>query len=247
MALGGDLLSRIEAAAVKAWPALETAEIGGWLWRYSNSGSQRVNSVSAAAFDANDVEAAIEEAERRYGMRRAATRVQVSEVSAPADLDDRLAARGYHRHDPSVTLAKPVAPDVVLTARVTLSPEPSAEWFALYASVLTADRRSVAPRILQMIPPPRAFAVVHRSERPISTTLGLVDGNLCAVECVATVEDARRQGGAAEALAGIESWAGREGCRWLYLQTTLTNTPARALYRRLGFVEVGRYHYRVRA
>jgi hypothetical protein len=145
MALGGDLLSRIEAAAVKAWPALETAEIGGWLWRYSNGGSQRANSVSAAAFDANDVEAAIEEAERRYGMRRAATRVQVSAVSAPADLDDRLAARGYHRHDPSVTLAKPVAPDVVLTARVTLAPEPSAEWFALYASVLTADRRSAAP------------------------------------------------------------------------------------------------------
>jgi GNAT superfamily N-acetyltransferase len=246
--MSGDrsLLARIEAAAVRAWPAPETAQIGGWLWRSSDGGYQRANSVSALAFHGDDVEAAIEEAERRYRARDAPTQFQVADVSAPPSLDARLAARGYREHDPCVTLVKPVAPDAAAPACASLAADPTDEWFALYASVITADRRSAAPRILEKVPHPRAFAVAHRAERPISTALGVADGDLCAIECVATADDGRRQGGAAEALAAIESWAGRNGCRWLYLQTGVTNTPATTLYRRLGFVEVGRYHYRVR-
>jgi GNAT superfamily N-acetyltransferase len=240
------LLARIEAAAVRAWPALETADIGGWLWRFSDGGFQRANSVSALAFHGDDVEAVIEEAERRYRARQAPIQFQVTDVSAPPHLDARLAARGYREHDPCVTLARPVAPDAVEPACVTLAADPTAEWFALYTSVITADRRSAAPRILEKVPHPRAFALTYRAERPISTALGVADGDLCAIECVASADDARRQGGAAQALAAVESWAGRIGCRWLYLQTGLTNTPAITLYRQLGFVEVGRYHYRLR-
>jgi GNAT superfamily N-acetyltransferase len=73
----------------------------------------------------------------------------------------------------------------------------------------------------------------------------VADGDLCAIQCLATADDGRRQGGASEALAAIESWARRHGCRWLYLQTGVTNTPAMTLYKKFGFVEVGRYHYRV--
>jgi GNAT superfamily N-acetyltransferase len=239
------LPARIEAAAVMAWPALETADIGGWLWRCSDGGFQRANSVSALAFHGDDVEAEIDEAERRYRTRHAPTQFQVSDVSEPPDLDARLAARGYRVHDPCITLAKPVVPDAVAPACVSLAADPTDQWFVLYASSITADRRSAAPRILKKVPHPRAFALTYRADRPISSSLGVADGELCAIQCVATAGDARRQGGAAQALAAIESWAGRNGCRWLYLQTTLTNTPARTLYRRLGFVEVGRYHYRV--
>jgi N-acetylglutamate synthase len=238
-------LARIEAAAIRAWPALDTAHISGWLWRCSGGGFQRANSVSTLTFH-GDVDSAIEEAERRYRARCAPIQFQVSDASAPPDLDARLAARGYRVHDPCVTLARPVVPDVAGVPCVTIAGDPTNEWLALYSSVITADRTSVAPRILARVPAPRAFAVTHRANRPISTALGVADGDLCAIECVATVNDARRQGGAAEALAAIESWACRNGCRWLYLQTGVTNTPAMTLYSRLGFVEVGRYHYRVR-
>ncbi|HZA01282.1 MAG TPA: GNAT family N-acetyltransferase [Hyphomicrobiaceae bacterium] len=239
------LLARIEAAAVRAWPALETADISGWLWRFSNGGFQRANSVSALAFDGDDVEAAIEEAERRYRTRHAPTQFQVSDVSAPPSLVARLAARGYREHDPCITLAKLVVPDAVTPACVILAADPTDEWFALYASSITADRSSAAPRILAKVPPPRAFALTHRAERPISTALGVADGDLCAIQCLATADDGRRQGGASEALAAIESWARRHGCRWLYLQTGVTNIAAMTLYKKFGFVEVGRYHYRV--
>jgi hypothetical protein len=31
-------LAEIEAAAVRSWPALETADVDGWLWRYASGG-----------------------------------------------------------------------------------------------------------------------------------------------------------------------------------------------------------------
>ena len=40
-----DDLRRVERLHVRAWRALETAIIHGWLWRYSGGGSQRANSV----------------------------------------------------------------------------------------------------------------------------------------------------------------------------------------------------------
>jgi hypothetical protein len=63
------LLAQIEAAAVRAWPALETADIDGWLWRYASGGSLRANSVSTLSFRGVDLDAAVRDAERRYHLR----------------------------------------------------------------------------------------------------------------------------------------------------------------------------------
>ena len=92
-----DTLLAIEQAAVRSWPALETADIDGWLWRYASGGSQRANSVAALAFTGRDVETAIDEAERRYRAKGAPCRFTISEVSEPGDLDARLERRSAIR------------------------------------------------------------------------------------------------------------------------------------------------------
>jgi len=101
-------LLAIEEAAVRGWPALQSSVIDGWIWRHTSGGSVRANTVAALAFTGSDVEAAITEAERCYRAAGAPPRFTVSEVSAPADLDERLAARGYIRGDDHVTMAKRV-------------------------------------------------------------------------------------------------------------------------------------------
>src|SRR6266550_3035008 len=104
-------LRGMERLHVRAWPALETADIDGWLWRYSGGGSQRANSVSALAFWGADVDAAIAEAEARYRARGASPMFQVCHVNAPTDLDERLQRRGYRLQEPCIALAKSIAPD----------------------------------------------------------------------------------------------------------------------------------------
>src|ERR1700727_1869296 len=104
-----DDVRAIERLHVRAWPALETAVIGGWLWRYSGGGSQRANSVSTVQFTGDDPAAALDEVEARYRAREAPIRVQTYDLTAPDGLTKLLQARRYGEGETTTTLMKPVS------------------------------------------------------------------------------------------------------------------------------------------
>lgn len=246
MLIARDTLLAIEHAAVRSWPALETAVIDGWLWRFASGGSLRANSVSALQFrDGADVEAAIDSAERRYRAHAAPSRFTITQVSAPADLDQRLAARGYERGEDHVTMAKDIAPTDA-PAEIALLADPTPAWFAVYLSGLGDDRRAVAPKLLAGLPPHRCYFAWRHAGSVAGTGLSMADGALASVQCMATLPSARRQGGAWSLLRAIEAWAAAQGCARLYLQAELANRPAIALYERYGFLVAGRYHVRLK-
>lgn len=237
-------LAEIERAAVRSWPALETADLDGWLWRYASGGSQRANSVATLAFHGSGVDAAVREAERRYRVKGAACRFTITEVSEPADLDARLAAMGYARGYDHVTMAKAIAGSVRAPVDVVLGADPSPEWLAIYLSGLSPDRREVAPAILAGLPARRSYFSVRRGGPVVGSGLSVADGRLASVQCMATLEGARRQGCARAVLSAIEAWAAAQGCTHLYLQAEAANAPAVALYEGCGFRVAGRYHLR---
>jgi GNAT superfamily N-acetyltransferase len=224
----------MERLHVRAWPAFETADIHGWLWRYSGGGSQRANSVSTVDFAGADVAAALDEIEARYRAKGAVARVQTYDLSAPANLADLLGARGYRDGETTLTMVKTVErgicpPEVDVLDRATTA------WRDIYLGVITENRRAVNARILQTIPPPRAFFACRRGGTVVSTGLCVADDGRGVVECMATHPDARRGGGAAAVLRALECWAADRGVRQLGLQVVATNAPAVALYRGLGF------------
>lgn len=238
-------LIEIEQAAVRSWPALETAAIDGWLWRYASGGSQRANSVSTLAFAGADAEAAIRDAEQRYRARGAASRFTITEVSAPTDLDARLAAMGYARGHDHATMAKPVAGGPS-PGDVALSSDPEPEWLAVYLAGLGSDRKEIAPTILAGLPQRRAFFACRRGGAVVGSGLSIADGALASVQCMATLASARRQGCAQAVLGAIEAWAADQGCAHLYLQVEVANVGAIALYEGFGFHVAGRYHLRTK-
>lgn len=238
-------LADIEAAVVRAWPALEIAEVDGWLWRYASGGSLRANSVAALAFTGSDPDAAVSAIERLYEAKDAPCRFTVSEASAPADLDGLLASRGYKRGEDHVTMAKDIASSTLpLPADVTVTREPTPEWLDIYLGGLSADRRIVAPRMLAGLPPQHSYFGCNRAGHLVSSGLSVVDGLLASVQCMATLGEARRQGGARAVLQAIEVHARDAGCDRLYLQAEAANTAALSLYEAFGFRVAGRYHVR---
>jgi len=239
-------LLAIEQAAVKSWPALETAAIDGWLWRHASGGSLRANSVAALAFVGASVEAAIAEAEQRYRAHGATCRFTVADVSEPGDLDWRLAALGYVRGEDHVTMAKEVAAAAALPGDVEPSRDPTPEWLTVYLSGVSADRKAIAPTILAGLPVPRTFLACRRAGSVVGSGLTIPDGDLASVQCMATLPAARRQGCALAVLRAIEARAAEQGCARLYLQAEAANTPAIALYESFGFRVAGRYHFRTR-
>ena len=241
-----DTLVAVEQAAVRSWPALQTADIDGWLWRYASGGSLRANSVAALAFVGTSVDASIAEAERRYGAQGAPCRFTIAEVSEPSDLDRRLEALGYARSEDHVTMAKAVTADVAMPGDVEVSANPTPEWLVVYLSGLSADRTAIAPTILAGLPAPRVFLACRRVGSVVGVGLTIPDGELASVQCMATLATARRQGCARVVLRAIEGQAAARRCRYLYLQTECANVAAIALYESFGFRVAGRYHIRTR-
>ncbi len=236
----------MERLAVKAWPALETADVEGWLWRWSGGGSQRANSVSTIAFTGVDVEAAIAEVEARYHGKGQAPRFQIYEATSPSDLHGRLLARGYVISEACTTLWKPIDRAARRPASTLVSDQPDEAWFEVYLSAQSASRQIVNRSIVPRAPAPRAFVACTRDGRVISTGLGVVDGPHAVIECMATRSEARRQGGAIAVLQAIEAWALEHGAESIFLQTTVDNAPAQTLYRGFGMTLAGRYCFAMR-
>ena len=237
----------IERAAVAAWPASETADIGGWLWRCSGGGSQRANSVSPLAFAGPDAEAAIAMAEARYRARGQPPMFQVCDVSEPADLDARLQRRGYRLQEPCTTLAKPIAPATAaaIGSDIEIKVTPSEAWLSVYVAGITPSRRAFAPAILARVPAPRAFLLLRHAGEPAATALGVVANGVVIAECVMTRADLRRSGGASRVMDALETWGAQQGATTAALQAVTANAPAQALYAKLAYIRAGGYHYRV--
>nr|WP_294519390.1 GNAT family N-acetyltransferase [uncultured Rhodopila sp.] len=226
---------RMERAHVRAWPALRTADIDGWLWRCSGGGSHRANSVSTIDFSGDDPEAAVIRAETLYHAAGRKAQFQTFDETSPPGLEALLQARGYRRGEPTVTMFKP--PAAGASGRdVEVRDCAGDEWIAVYLGEITESRRAANAEILERIPQPRAFFGCRRGGRIVSTAL-CVAGHRCAViECVTTRADARRQGSAREVLAALEHWAARQDTGLIGLQVVAGNTPAVTLYEQLGFV-----------
>ena len=235
---------RIERAAVCAWPALEAADIEGWLWRCTGGGSQRANSVSPLAFTGADPEAAIAEAERRYRSRGVRPMFQVCEINQPADLEGRLQARGYRVQEPCTTLAKDIAPSE-MPADVEIAGSANAPWLSVYLAGISESRRELAPSILAVVPAPRAFFLLRSQGEPMSVALGVVAHGVVIAECVATLAKFRRQSGSSRIMRALEAWGADQDATIAALQAVAANAPAQALYAKLDYRPVGGYHYRV--
>jgi hypothetical protein len=82
---------------------------------------------------------------------------------------------------------------------------------------------------------------------PAGTALAVLSDGIVIAECVGTRAGVRRTGCAAQAMQGVEAWGARRGARIAALQAVADNGRAQALYAKLDYRQVGRYHYRVLA
>lgn len=241
-----DDLRQVERAGFAAWPAVETADVDGWIWRYSGGGFGRSNSVFTLDFHGTDINAAIDRIELLYRARGRRPRFRVTDVTEPADLRQRLEAHGYHPDDGALIMAKPVRlrrPDLT---GIEWGDHPTPNWLRVYFSVLDEARQASAPAILPLIPLPRAFLKMRQRGLTLSCGLATLKDGICTLECIATREEARGRGAARAILGGIETWAHEQGAHTLHLGVAKTNAAAQRLYTKFGFEQVGSYDYLVR-
>jgi GNAT superfamily N-acetyltransferase len=231
----------LELAANDGWPAPVQARLGGWILRAAQNWTGRANSALAVGDPDRPLEAAIDAVVRWY-----ADHGQQPLINAPmplaAPVNSALDERGWTARPltlvqtaplPAVLAAVPHRPDL---PPVELADSPGDDWYAMVAEHKGTLPES-AVRVLTGVPS-AVFAQVRDADGALlAVARGAVTGTdrWLGVALLQTAPAARRRGLGAHVTRALARWAQQHGAARAYLQVEERNTPAVALYGRLGF------------
>jgi len=225
------------------WPALDEVDVGGWVARFSGGVTQRANSVVPLRAPA-DLDATLDHVERLYAARGLPAVFQLGPSAQPAGLDQVLAARGYEFGSPTSIQAAAVG-EVPQQPDVTVAESPSDEWLELWWQVDgRGDQSAVDIAVKILCGGPALYATVRDAAGVVAVGRLALVGEWGGVYCMAVRPDARRRGHGAAVLSGLLHAGRARGVTRAWLHVRAENTAAHSLYRRAGFTEVSRYHYR---
>ncbi|KQY85633.1 GNAT family N-acetyltransferase [Pelomonas sp. Root1444] len=237
------LALRAEMAGLDASAPPQQADIDGWLIRLSPGKAKRsrcINALHQGTLPLDDLLARCQQAYDAAGLPLA---IRVTPWSQPADLDARLAAKGWGVFD---------AADVMVLDRLTPEPAPAALQALdapAYAAVVGALRGSSstaiaahAERIANAPVTYQGFALNDAGGALLACGQMVVDDDIVGLYDVFSAVP--RHGHAERLCRALLALAHAQGARQAYLQVGSDNSVAQRLYARLGFVFAYRYHYR---
>ncbi len=237
------LVCRLENAATRAWPATITrAAAGGWLLR-ATPGLDRARSNNALApcreLGSEEIAPAIERVREFAREHEIAPGIQVSPLELHDGLQQALDKRGWTTGWPTVVVAGPM-PEPPPSAALSVGDHASGEWLRAWGRCEPGrDVAAHAATVFELLRGRACFAQIG------SEAVGIAvrhDG-LVGMFCVAVDPDRRRSGLGTQLVRGMLAEPRVRG-DLAYLQVEEGNVAARAMYERLGFVEIYRYCHR---
>jgi GNAT superfamily N-acetyltransferase len=199
--------------ALALWPDLETEPLGGWLLRRS-----------------------------RTSTARRANSVLAMAPSGLADDCERVITF-YERlgQRPIAAVLPGSAEDALFEDRGWVPESQDHDTVFQLAGVAAVARR---------LPASPAVAELREQGSLVTARIGdaasgvaAVDGDWAGFRSIEVSPERRREGLGLAVMAALLGWAAERGATTAYLQVIGDNTPALALYERLGFVEHHRYRY----
>lgn len=251
----------------QGWPAVESAELGGWLLRASSGFTGRGNSLLPSGDPGLPLTDAVDQVERWYAARGLPPRVHLdlprsgddSAPTGPAELGEPLAlrtlvaahplgvellGRGYQPVQPTLTMTGATAAVPPLRADappVEVDAALSADWLVAYAR-----QRSILPGVTEQVltgSPGQLFASTGAPGRLTAVARMSVHPGWAGLHAVWVDPLQRRQGLAVTLMSALATLARDHAMTSMYLQVEAGNTAAQALYTGLGFSTHHAYVY----
>jgi ribosomal protein S18 acetylase RimI-like enzyme len=239
--------ARLEPIADDAWPARERAALGDWRLNAASGHSMRINACWPLGAPDRDVDAAITAAEAWLLARGLPPCFKLTDgVFAPADLDRRLAARGYAPTKETLVMLGPPQGrrGGEERDRVVISTAPD-DAFETVFTATAGDPEDGRERLetLRRIPAPARFARLDVNGAPAAIGASAIASGFAGVFGMRTAPAHRRQGLARLVLRALLAEAATLGADRAWLQVEADNDPAIALYVDEGFEPAYRYRY----
>lgn len=243
------LVRDLEERLFNAWPALQTIHLDGWLLRMAGGHTKRANAASALFPSNLPPEELIREVRTLYRKAGLEPMVRITPLASDG-VDQALEAAGWTVFDPTLVMTASIRERIRMegasSAAIVLSEEPSDAWIegAAGAYELADWQREVLARIVTNIRVDAAFATVFIDKQPLGYGLGVAERGYVGLYDLAVAPEARGRGVGARMITSLLHWGRSKGAQTAYLQVREANPQAQALYTRLGFAEVYRYHCR---
>lgn len=249
MAADPRIIRTLEEISFNAWAALQTVYYDGWLVRFANGYTRRVNSVNPIYPSALAADAKITRCEQLYNQRGQRTVFKMTPAVFPDTLDDLLAQRGYTKEAlttvqlaPLNNLPVPERPADLLTNA------PTKDWLDAFCRLNTIDprHRPTMEHMLASVVPHCAFIALHHENEIAAVGLAVVDGAYVGLYDIVTDARWRGRGLGTQLVLNLLHWGKAQGAQTAYLQVMANNNPALRLYHQIGFRDLYPYWYRVK-
>ncbi|MCT4683318.1 MAG: GNAT family N-acetyltransferase [Roseicyclus sp.] len=224
------------------WPPAAARAVGPFTIPEGAGGGQRVSAARLTDPRASDAtEAEIDAALAALAQTGQPPLVMV--LDHQTALDDRLAARGLALRDTTHAL---------MTDSATLAAVPPpvscfAVWPPLAIQTEIWAAGGIGPARLAVMARatgPRMSFFGRIDDRPAGTAFAAILENTAMLHALEILPQHRRKGLARIMMRAAGDWAMSQGADRFATLVTGENRPAQGLYASLGFVPVGRYHYR---
>jgi ribosomal protein S18 acetylase RimI-like enzyme len=240
-------VEEVQRISALGWRALSVEPLGQWLLRAGGGFTSRANSALAVGDPGRPIDAALDAVQAWYADHGLPARLQVPDGAMPPGLVDALDRRGWTAsptvHVMTAELGHVLRASTWLTdLEPRLDDEPDDSWLACYRQ--DSGGLPSAARDVLTNHPRAIFASLRDGDRAVAIARAAVDDRWAGLFAVEVAPAARRQGLGGIVSAAALKWAGQGGARRTYLQTSVDNTGAVALYERLGYAVHHDYLYR---
>jgi len=222
------------------WPPVALDRSGVFTLRRGGGGGQRVSSASLSQeqFTGADIERA-EKAMEAMG-QPLLFMIRDNDQALDAALD----SRGYFIKDPVTLFAGPSA-QLAEHDPKGLTVIDAAEPMAVMAEIweaggIGASRLDVMRRAIG----PKSCFLGRTDDQPAGVAYVGCDKDIAMMHALEILPDLRRKGLALQMMGAMGAWALRNSAETFSLVVLTNNDAACRLYRKLGMVKVGQYHYR---
>ena len=249
-----ETINEFERMAAAHWRGTEEEWLGDWLLRAAEGFTGRANSALPLGDPGLPLDEALDAVTDWFRARGLPPMIAVPTPLAHDPqghpLDSHLSERKWlTRPGPAFVMVADlplgVPADPLSEGRaVESSPEPDDAWAARYHYRGQADLPPVARKVLTSARQ-QSFVSIREGEEVLAIARLSMAGDWAGITAVEVHPGFRRQGLGGAITAAVCREAARHGLSRVFLQVEVDNDPARALYKRLGFRDSHRYHYRV--
>ena len=234
----------LEPIAARGWPAATSESLGGWRLFASAGFSGRLNTCWPLGDPGRPAGAAIAAAEAWYAARGLPSGFKLTDsCTYPADLAERLFARGYAPSSATLTMVGALVG--AADPGVAIEPQVTEGFMGVFADGVFGPPGDAEERLaaLDRIPPPRGYALICVDGAPAAVGACAIDGDWAGLMAMRTSPAHRRLGLARRVFRALSAFSRASGARRGYLQVEEDNASALGLYRSEGFGTLYAYRY----